>query len=113
LYTSYERAKSSRVISRSSRIIFRRSPFGISSVSEELSEERFEDKKISPEIFAAVNWHGGVPAVLRLQTDMRPFLANDSKTQGLKKNNEIFSFYDRKHYAPGTISTSRNPTNVL
>jgi hypothetical protein len=85
----------------------------MSSLSEELSEARFEDKKISSEIFAAVDRHRGIPAIIGLHPHMRPFLANGGKTKRLKKRDEIFSLYDREHYAPGTISTSRNPTKVL
>ena len=35
------------------------------------------------------------------------------KSHGLKKYYKIFSLDHREHYAPETISTSRNPTNVL
>jgi hypothetical protein len=60
-----------------------------------------------------MDWHGGIPSIIGLHPDVRSFLANDSKTTCLKKRNQVFSFYDRKHYTPGTISTSRNPTKVL
>ena len=74
--------------------------------SDNLPQEHFWD------IFAAVNRYRRIPAIIRLHPHNGPSLANDRKTKRLKKSDEIFSLTDRKHYAPGTISTSRNPTNV-
>ena len=64
-------------------------------------------------VFAAVNRHCGIPAIIGFHPDMRPFLADNGKTKCLKKSDEVLALNHRKHYAPWTISTSRNPTNVL
>ena len=44
-----------------------------------------------------MNWYGGISAIIRFHPYMGPFLANDPKTKCFKKNNEIFTLYDRKH----------------
>ncbi len=49
------------------------------------------------DLFATLNWYGGISAIIRFHPYVRPFLANDHKTNRFKKSNEIFSLYDRKH----------------